>query len=55
MTLAQANKDTLVDEHYPKTDLSSKTMAGAARKEVTPVPSSQEYWGRIFIQAAAGS
>ena len=29
--------------------------AGAARKEVTPVPGSREYWGRIFIQAAAGS
>ena len=29
--------------------------AGAARKEVTPVPSSQEYWGRTFIQSAAGS
>ena len=30
-------------------------MAGAARKAVTPVPGSQEYWGRIFMQAAAGA
>ena len=53
MTLAQANQDTFVDEHYPNADLASIDMAGAARKEATSVPGSQECWGRTLIQVAA--